>query len=240
MCSSDLEEKEHTAYHEAGHALVAYVLEDADPVHKVTILPTGMALGMTQQLPEEERYSHDREFLQDMLCVLLGGRVAEMEVFDSKSTGAQNDLVRGTEIARRMVREWGMSDRIGPMAWGSQGAVFLGEDLVHTRDYSDETARVIDEEVERILREQEQRTFDLMRKYRAGLDAVAQALLQHETLDGIEVERLVDDAMGYRAGGPRRPVTAEVEGEVVAPARSLDEAVETPIISRTNDDPTTR
>ena len=151
-----------------------------------------------------------------------------------------NDLVRGTEISRRMVREWGMSDRIGPMAWGSQGAVFLGEDLVHTRDYSDETARVIDEEVERILREQEQRTFDLMRKYRAGLDAVAQALLQHETLDGIEVERLVDDAMGYRAGGPRRPVTAEVEGEVVAPARSLDEAVETPIISRTNDDPTTR
>ena len=227
------EEKEHTAYHEAGHALAAYVLEGADPVHKVTILPTGMALGMTQQLPEEERYSHDKEFLQDMLCVLLGGRVAEIEVFDSKSTGAQNDLVRGTEIARRMVREWGMSDRIGPMAWGSQGAVFLGEDLVHTRDYSDETARVIDEEVERILREQEQRTFDLMTKYRAGLDAVARALLQHETLDGIEVERLVDDAMGYRAGGPRRSVTAE--GEVVAPALTRDDDVESPIITRGTD-----
>ena len=146
------EEKEHTAYHEGGHAVAAYVLEHADPVHKVTILPTGMALGMTQQLPEEERYSHDKEFLDDMLSVLLGGRVAEDLVFGSQSTGAQNDLVRGTEIARRMVREWGMSDRIGPMAWGSQGAVFLGEDLVHTRDYSDETARVIDEEVERILR----------------------------------------------------------------------------------------
>jgi cell division protease FtsH len=233
------EEKEHTAYHEAGHALAAYVLEHADPVHKVTILPTGMALGMTQQLPEEERYSHDREFLQDMLSVLLGGRVAEMEVFDSKSTGAQNDLVRGTEIARRMVREWGMSDRIGPMAWGSQGAVFLGEDLVHTRDYSDETARVIDEEVERILREQEQRTIDLLRTFRPGLDAVARALLQHETLDGIEVERLVDDAMGYRAGGPRRPVTAEAEGEVVAPTLARDDDVESPIITRGTDDPGT-
>ena len=147
------EEKEHTAYHEAGHAIAAYVSEHADPVHKVTILPTGMALGMTQQLPEEERYSHDKDFLDDMLCVMLGGRVAEDIVFGSQSTGASNDLVRGTEIARRMVREWGMSDRIGPMAWGSQGAVFLGEDLVHTRDYSDETARVIDEEVERILRD---------------------------------------------------------------------------------------
>ena len=171
------EEKEHTAYHEAGHAIAAYVLEHADPVHKVTILPTGMALGMTQQLPEEERYSHDKNFLEDMLCVMLGGRVAEQLVFGSQSTGASNDLVRGTEIARRMVREWGMSDRIGPMAWGSQGAVFLGEDLVHTRDYSDETARVIDEEVERILRSREERTVDLLTKYRGGLDAIARALL---------------------------------------------------------------
>jgi cell division protease FtsH len=198
------EEKEHTAYHEAGHALAAYVLEHADPVHKVTILPTGMALGMTQQLPEEERYAHDKDFLLDMLSVMLGGRVAEELVFTSQSTGASNDLVRATEISRRMVREWGMSDRVGPMAWGSQGAVFLGEDLVHTRDYSDETARVIDEEVERILRGQEQRTRDLLTRYRGGLDAVAKALLQHETLDGLEVERLVDDAIGHRAGGPRK------------------------------------
>jgi cell division protease FtsH len=224
------EEKEHTAYHEGGHAVAAYVLEHADPVHKVTILPTGMALGMTQQLPEEERYSHDREFLNDMLCVLLGGRVAEEVVFSTQSTGAQNDLVRATEIARRMVREWGMSERIGPMAWGSQGAVFLGEDLVHTRDYSDETARVIDEEVERILRTQEQRTRELLTRFRPGLDAVARALLEHETLDGLEVERLVDDAMGFRAGGPRKlrgpdePVPAETApdqpagSEVLSPA----------------------
>jgi cell division protease FtsH len=209
------EEKEHTAYHEAGHAIAAYVSPHADPVHKVTILPTGVALGMTQQLPEEERYSHDKDFLEDMLVVMLGGRVAEDLVFGSQSTGASNDLVRGTEIARRMVREWGMSDRIGPMAWGSQGAVFLGEDLVHTRDYSDETARVIDEEVERILREREDATKALLTRYRSGLDAVAQALLQHETLDGLEVERLVDGAVGFRAGGPRKVVLADGTVETV-------------------------
>ena len=209
------EEKEHTAYHEAGHAIAAYVSEHADPVHKVTILPTGMALGMTQQLPEEERYAHDKDFLEDMLVVMLGGRVAEDIVFGSQSTGASNDLVRGTEIARRMVREWGMSERIGPMAWGSQGAVFLGEDLVHTRDYSDETARVIDEEVERILRTSETRTHDLLTKYRNGLDAVAQALLQHETLDGLEVERLVDGAAGHRVGGPRMITHADGHEEAV-------------------------
>ena len=223
------EEKEHTAYHEGGHAVAAYVLEHADPVHKVTILPTGMALGMTQQLPEEERYSHDREFLNDMLCVLLGGRVAEEVVFDTQSTGAQNDLVRATEIARRMVREWGMSERIGPMAWGAQGAVFLGEDLVHTRDYSDETARVIDEEVERILRTQEQRTRELLTRFRPGLDAVARALLEHETLDGLEVERLVDGAMGFHAGGPRK-----VRGpDEPAPAEPVPESAEPGVLSPT-------
>jgi cell division protease FtsH len=203
------EEKEHTAYHEGGHAVCAYVHEHADPVHKVTILPTGMALGMTQQLPEEERYSHDKNFLEDMLSVFMGGRVAEDIVFGSQSTGASNDLVRATEIARSMVREWGMSDRIGPMAWGSQGAVFLGEDLVHTRDYSDETARVIDEEVERILREEEERTRKLLTEHRVGLDAVAHALLERETLDGEDVARLVDEAMGYKAGGPRKVVHAD-------------------------------
>jgi cell division protease FtsH len=203
------EEKEHTAYHEAGHALCAYVMQHADPVHKVTILPTGMALGMTQQLPTEERYSHDRNFLNDLLAVLMGGRVAEGIVFESQSTGASNDLVRGTEIARRMVREFGMSERIGPMAWGSQGQVFLGEDLMHTRDYSDETARVIDEEVERILREQEERTRKTLTEHRAGLDAIAQALLERETIDGDDVSRLVDSAMGFKAGGGRIVVHAD-------------------------------
>ncbi len=193
-------EKSLTAYHEGGHAMLAYLLEHADPVHKVTILPTGMALGMTQQLPLEEKHSYSRKYLQDMLVVMLGGRVAEQVVFEELSTGAQNDLVRVTEIARSMVREWGMSDRIGPMAWGSQGAVFLGEDLMHTRDYSDDTARVIDEEVEHILRREEQRATAIVTEHRAGLDAIAAALIEQETLDGLEVARLVDEAMGRVAG----------------------------------------
>ena len=145
------DEKERVAYHEGGHAVLAYVLDHADPVHKVTILPTGMALGVTQQLPMEERHIHPRNYIEDSLCVRMGGRVAELLVYGDLSTGAANDLVGNTELARKMVREWGMSDEIGPMAWGSQGQVFLGEDLMHTRDYSEDTSRVIDDEVERIL-----------------------------------------------------------------------------------------
>ena len=203
MAISD-EDKEIIAYHEGGHAVLAYVLDHSDPVHKVTILPTGMALGVTQQLPEEERHIYKREYIADSIVVALGGRVSEELVFGHVSTGAQNDLVRITEMARRMVREWGMSERVGPMAWGSQGPVFLGEDLVHTRDYSDDTARVIDEEVERILRQEEARAKRTLRLHRRGLDAVARALLEKETLDGDEVSRLVDDAMGRKAGGYRK------------------------------------
>ncbi|HTL84736.1 MAG TPA: AAA family ATPase, partial [Acidimicrobiia bacterium] len=219
------EEKEIVAYHEGGHAVCAYVLEHADPLHKVTILPTGMALGVTHQLPEEERHIYKREYIADSLVVRLGGRVAEELVFGHQSTGAQNDLVGNTELARKMVREWGMSDRIGPMAWGSQGAVFLGEDLMHSRDYSDETARVIDEEVERILRDEEDRCRKVLTEYRSGLDAVASALLERETLEGAEVGRLVDDAMGRKVGGPRVIVHADGTEEPattpIAPADGL-------------------
>jgi len=190
MALSD-DEKEAIAYHEAGHAVCAVVLEHADPVHKVTILPTGMALGVTQQLPEEERHIHRQDYIEDTLVVRMGGRIAEELVFGVISTGANNDLVGSTELARKMVREWGMSDRIGPMAWGSQGQVFLGEDLMHTRDYSDDTARVIDEEVEKILRDQEERCRETLTEHRKGLDLVARALLEHETIDGREVERLI-------------------------------------------------
>jgi cell division protease FtsH len=210
------EEKEIVAYHEGGHAVCAYVLEHADPLHKVTILPTGMALGVTQQLPIEERHIYKREYIVDSLVVRLGGRVAESIVFGHQSTGAQNDLVGCTELARKMVREFGMSDRIGPMAWGSQGAVFLGEDLMHTRDYSDETARVIDEEVERILRDEEERCRKVLTEYRDGLDSVAHALLEHETLEGEAVERLVDTAMGRKVGGPRMITHADGSEEPAA------------------------
>ena len=171
------DERERVAFHEGGHALLAYVLHEADPLHKITIIPRGLALGVTMQLPAEDRHIYSREKLEDDLCVRMGGRVAELLVYGDLSTGAADDLVRNTELARRMVREWGMSKEIGPMAWGSQGQVFLGEDLIHTRDYSDETSKVIDDEVERILREQEARAIDLLTQHRRGLDAVAHALL---------------------------------------------------------------
>ncbi|MBI2168767.1 MAG: ATP-dependent metallopeptidase FtsH/Yme1/Tma family protein [Actinobacteria bacterium] len=204
------QEKEIIAYHEGGHAVLAYVLPNADPVHKVTILPTGMALGVTQQLPVEEKHIYQRQYLEDSLAVRLGGRLAEELVFGQISTGAENDLVGCTELARKMVRQWGMSKAIGPMAWGSQGAVFLGEDLVHTRDYSDETARVIDEEVETILREQEDRARRVLQEHRRGLDALATALLERETVTGDEVTEIVDKALGRKAGGPRlRPAASE-------------------------------
>ncbi len=198
-------EKEVIAYHEGGHAVAAYVLEHADPVHKVTILPSGMALGVTQQLPVEERHIYQLPYLQDSLVVRLGGRISEELVYGIISTGANNDLVGCTDLAGKMVREWGMSDKIGPMAWGSQGAVFLGDDLMRQRDYSEDTARVIDEEIERILREQENRCRDLLREHRAGLDAVAAALLEKETIDGAEVRRLVDEAAGRLVRPPEVP-----------------------------------
>jgi cell division protease FtsH len=189
-------EKERIAYHEGGHAVLAYVLELADPVHKVTILPTGMALGVTHQLPMEERHIHPRQYIEDALCVRMGGRVAELLVYGDLSTGAANDLVGNTELARKMVREWGMSEAIGPMAWGSAGQVFLGEDLMHTRDYSEDTSKIIDDEVERILRAEEERAMEVLSKHRGGLNAIARALLDNEIIDGREVNRLVDEAYG--------------------------------------------
>ncbi len=189
-------EKERVAFHEGGHAVLAYVLPDADPVHKVTILPTGLALGVTMQLPMEERHIHPRQHIEDSLAVRMGGRAAELLVYGDLSTGASNDLVGNTELARKMVREWGMSDKIGPMAWGSQGQVFLGEDLMHTRDYSEHTSQIIDDEVEIILRTQEQRALEVLARHRGGLDALARALLDEETVDGETVARLVDTAYG--------------------------------------------
>lgn len=192
MALSD-SEKEIVAYHEGGHAVCAALLPHADPLHKVTILPTGMALGVTQQLPEE-RHLYSQHYIEDSLVVRLGGRIAEEVVYKVLSTGANNDLVGATELARKMVREWGMSERVGPMAWGSQHQVFLGEDLMTSREYSDVTAHTIDEEVERILRNQEDRCRDLLEENREALDLVARALLEQETIDGKEVHRLINKA----------------------------------------------
>ena len=190
MVLSD-DEKEAIAYHEAGHAVCSAVLPTADPIHKVTIIPSGMALGVTMQLPERDRHVHRIDYILDRLVVMFGGRIAEELVFGVISTGASDDLIKATSLARSMVREWGMSEEVGPMAWGSQQQVFLGEDIVQTRDYSDDTARVIDEEIERILREQQDRCRMTLIEYRHGLDLVARALLKHETMSGDEVKRLI-------------------------------------------------
>jgi cell division protease FtsH len=190
------DERERVAYHESGHALLAYVLEKTDPLHKITIIPRGMALGVTMTLPEEDRHIVARQYLEDSLCMRMGGRVAELLVYGDLSTGAADDLQNNTELAIRMVREWGMSKEIGPMAWGANNQVFLGEDLMHTRDYSDHTSRVIDDEVERILREQETRAIEVLTLHRRGLEALTRSLLEHETLDGETAARLIDEAHG--------------------------------------------
>ena len=194
-----VEEKRATAYHEGGHALLATILEHGDPLHKVTILPRGMALGVTWSLPQE-RHTYTKEYFEDTICKAMGGRVAEMLVFGGLNSGAANDLEQATKIARHMVREWGMSDRVGPMAWGGQQQVFLGEDLMTGgREYSEDTAKLLDEEIAALLLAQQERAKVLLAKHRVGLDLIAAALLEHETIDGPEVSRLVQQGLGAPA-----------------------------------------
>jgi cell division protease FtsH len=189
------EEKRATAIHEGGHAVLATVLPHSDPLHKVTILPRGMALGVTWTLPEE-RHTYSREFFEDLICKAMGGRVAEKIVYGHLNSGAANDLEQATSIARRMVREWGMSDKVGPMAWNGQQQVFLGEDLMTSgREYSDSTAKLLDDEISRILHEQEQRAHTLLTNHRKGLELVAEKLLEEETIDGAAVGRLVQEGL---------------------------------------------
>ena len=193
------EEKRATAIHEGGHAILATVLPHSDPLHKVTILPRGMALGVTWSLPEE-RHTYSREYFEDLICKAMGGRVAEKIVYGHLNSGAANDLEQATSIARRMVREWGMSDKVGPMAWNGQQQVFLGEDLMTSgREYSDSTAQLLDEETSRILHEQELRAHDLLTRHRKGLELVAEKLMEDETIDGATVGRIVQEAQGETA-----------------------------------------
>ena len=204
------EEKRATAFHEAGHALLATVLPNGDPLHKVTILPRGMALGVTWSLPQE-RHTYSKEYFEDTICKAMGGRVAEILVFGHLNSGAANDLEQATSIARRMVREWGMSDKVGPMAWSSQQQVFLGEDLMSNgREYSDETARMLDEEIASILTSQENRARELLTKHNRGLELVAEALLEHETIDGPHVAELIQQ--GLTESGTDEQIQANVLG----------------------------
>jgi cell division protease FtsH len=181
------EEKRTTAYHEAGHALVAVLIPEADPLHKVTIIPRGMALGLTQQLPLEDRYTYARNYLEANLRVLMGGRIAEEIIFgsDRMTTGAGNDLERITELARKMVCEWGMSEKMGPLTFGKrEESIFLGKEFARHQDYSEATAVGIDDEIRRLVNEAYDGAREILEGNRSALEAITEALLEHEVLDG--------------------------------------------------------
>jgi cell division protease FtsH len=207
MIISD-EEKRNTAYHEAGHALVAKLLPGADPIHKVTIIPRGMALGLTQQLPVDEKHTYPREYLLNNLVILFGGRVAEELVLKHMTTGAGNDIEKATDLARRMVCEWGMSEKLGPMTFGKkEEEIFLGRDFTQKADYSRRTAIEIDAEVRRIIQESYHRAKDLLETNLRLLHKVAEKLLEKEVLDGSEIDAVVR-AFGINGGDPFTPSSA--------------------------------
>ncbi len=218
-----LREKKNTAVHEAGHTIVAAMLPAADPLHKVTIIPRGRALGLTQQLPTEDKYSYSKRYLEATLAVLMGGRIAE-EIFTSEiTTGAGNDIERATGMARRMVCEWGMSE-LGPLSFGkSEGAIFLGREFAQHQDYSEETARQIDAEVHRIVDTAYKTAYEIIDTNRTVLDRIAELLLEKETLDGNEVNDIIIKETGIdyldkkenkpEPYGPQEGVTIAPEGK---------------------------
>jgi cell division protease FtsH len=189
-----LSEKErcNTAYHEAGHTLVAKLVPGTDPIHKVTIIPRGRALGLTQQLPIDERHTYPKEYLVATLTVLLGGRAAEELVFQHFTTGAGNDLERATELARKMVCNWGMSEELGPVTFGKREEhIFLGREFAQAKDFSEETARLIDSAIKNLVLSASSHAMELLRIHRAQLQALAQALLAKETLDTAEIDKIL-------------------------------------------------
>jgi cell division protease FtsH len=192
-------ERRNTAYHESGHALVARMLPKTDPVHKVTIIPRGRALGVTMQLPQEDRYSMDREQLLQNISVLFGGRIAEEVFMGQMTTGASNDFERATEMARRMVTQWGMSDELGPMVYGeNEGEVFLGRSITTHKNVSEATMQKVDGEIRRIIDQQYTLARKLIEDNRDKIEAMAKALLEWETIDADQINDIMD-------GRPPRP-----------------------------------
>ena len=195
------EEKRNTAYHEAGHALVAKLTPGTDPIHKVTIIPRGRSLGVTQQLPVDDRYTHNQQYLMSTLSVLMGGRAAEEIALNQMTTGAGNDLERATEIARRMVTEWGMSETIGPLTFGKKDEhIFLGREMAKSKDYSEKTAEDIDSEVKRLVTEAYERALKLLTGQKTLLEAFAAKLLDKETMGAAEIDEfLVENGISTEA-----------------------------------------
>jgi cell division protease FtsH len=230
MIISDAE-KRVTAIHEAGHALLAVLLPHADPIHKVTIIPRGMALGLTQQLPVDEKHNYSRDYLNDQIAILLGGRIAEEITMDSLTTGAGNDLERATELARRMVCEWGMSDAMGPLTFGKkEEQIFLGREIAQHQDYSEDTALTIDQEVKRFVTQNYERSHKILSESKDTLVKIADALLAREVLDADQVRRL---AAGQLLDDPQ-PVAARaaVADEDEARPRQKERAPIVPALNK--------
>jgi len=214
------EEKRVTALHEAGHALLAVLLPHADPIHKVTIIPRGMALGLTTMLPIDEKHNYSRDYLRDQICILLGGRIAEEITLGSITTGAGNDLERATDLARKMVCEWGMSDSMGPLTFGKkEEQIFLGREIAQHQDYSEDTALKIDHEVKRFVTDAYSRAQAILMQHKARLMEMAEALLQRETLDAEQVRRIVAGEALDEIASATPPATPTVTREPKAKER---------------------
>ncbi|PYT33012.1 MAG: cell division protein FtsH, partial [Acidobacteria bacterium] len=233
MILSDAE-KRNTAFHEAGHTLVAAMLPFADPLHKVSIIPRGMALGVTMQLPIDDKHSYSKDYLNDQLAILMGGRIAEEKFMNHMTTGAGNDIERATDLARKMVCEWGMSE-LGPLSFGKkEEQIFLGREIAQHRDYSEETAIKIDEQVKKLVQTGYERALKVIEEKSEALVRVAEALLEREVLDGAEVKQIISGIpLSPRAPKPKdsedhtqqvirpeggRRVPGLAEGERPAPA----------------------
>jgi cell division protease FtsH len=223
------EEKRMTAYHEAGHAIVGVTVPEHDPVYKVTIIPRGRALGVTQFLPEQDRYSLSKRRIESMMTTLFGGRIAEELIFgsDAVTTGASNDIERATDLARNMVTKWGLSDRLGPLTYSEEsGEVFLGRSVTQTKQVSDETAHAIDQEVRRVIEVNYQRARDILETNIDKLHAMAEALVKYETIDDGQIKDIMagrpprqptdwDDTLSSRGGtgtGSARPSSQQPDG----------------------------
>jgi len=232
-------ERKLTAYHESGHVLVAVNMPEADPIHKVTIVPRGRALGITHQLPMDERHNYSRSYIIGQLGILLGGRAAEKIIFNELTTGAGNDIERATELARKMVCEWGMSEKLGPLTFGKKNEeIFLGREIATHRDFSEETAKIIDQEVREIVENAEKQACDILKNNLDNLNKLATALLEKEVLDGSEIAKIIGSAKGVsinlvvgdhtaefpvsdkKAKSPKRRSKTKKEEEVSGPAQT--------------------
>ncbi len=211
------DQKKTTAYHEAGHTLVAKYLKTADPVHKVSIIPRGQALGVTMQLPLEDRFNHDAEYLKDQIAIMMGGRLGEELVLSQKTTGASNDFERATQLARNMVTQWGMSDELGPMVYGErEHEPFLGREITRQTNISEETARKIDSVVRKMVDDNYNRAKEILVEHMDQLHLIAQALIEYETLDGPEIDEIMAGRALHREE-PRQPKKPPQDPSAAAP-----------------------